>query len=159
MQHRRAADKPETSAALPGPPVVMEFFEALRVSGKTLIQYDSERGAIAKFHTALLESLRYLITMDQLDPTRLLCAEYLTRWVVLIESATQKNPKQPDWDGLEVMVSGRLKESGAAELPGFTTWLTGVQRDHAQILKQGRMLREERAAERKQHGGAEKGEK
>lgn len=138
------------------------------MSGKTIIQYDAdwrarsgvaERGAIAKFHSSLLEGLRYMITMDLLDSTRLHSAEYLTRWVVLIEAATQKNPKQPDWEGLEVMVSGRLKESGAAELPGFTTWLTGVQRDHAQIMKQGRMLREERAADRKRQGAAEKGEK
>ena len=42
-----------------------------------------------------------------------------------------------------------IRETGAVELPQFNAWLTGVQQDHAQIMKQGRLLREERAAEKK----------
>lgn len=56
----------------------MEFFDVLRVLGKTLAQNDSsgrirsgvaERGVVLNFDTFLLEGLRYMITVDQLRPT------------------------------------------------------------------------------------------
>lgn len=105
MRLWRPPEKTEFGAVSPGPVVVSEFFEALRDSGKRLIHYDSgwrtrsgvvERGAGAKFRTSLQEGLRHTITMDHLDPVRLHSAEYLTRWVLLIESVTQKNSRQPD---------------------------------------------------------------
>lgn len=71
-------EKPEVASVLPGPPAVMEFFDVLRVLGKTLAQNDSsgrirsgvaERGVVLNFDTFLLEGLRYMITVDQLRPT------------------------------------------------------------------------------------------
>ena len=144
--------------ALAGPPVTPEFFDSLQSSGYTLIQYDlgwrsrsgvPERGIIAKFHHALTELLRYLICVDQCDPHHMLTAELLCRWLVSIEAAVSRNPKQPDWEGLDHIVAGKLTSSGAIEVPRFTSWLTGVQRDQAQVMKQGRLLREERVAESK----------
>ena len=117
-----------------------------------------EKGVVGKFHFAIFEALRYMITVDQLDPTQLVAAEYLARWAVCIEMATQKNPKQPDWEGLDVLVNGRLKDTGAAEIPVFTAWLTTQQQAQAQIMKQGRLLREERAAEKKRQNPKKEGE-
>ena len=143
---------------LQGPPTVQEFFMALRAAGKTLVQYDSDwrtssgvpaRGGIARFHTALCELLRLLITIDKMDPSNIAAAELGVRWIITIERAVERNPRAPDWDGLEHAVAGRITSSGAAEVAGFMTWLSGVQRDQAQVLKQGRMLREERIAESK----------
>ena len=44
-------------------------------------------------------------------------------------------------------MSSLVTAGGQADV--VNEWLSGVQRDHAQILKQGRMLREERASENK----------
>ena len=46
----------------------------------------------------------------------------------------------------------RAEHLGAAVAQGFNSWLSTVQRDDAQILKQGRLLREERQAEAKRKG-------
>ena len=135
-----------------------EFFDALRTAGKTLIQYDSDwrarsgvpdKGLVSRFHMALAEGLWLLVCVDQLDPNHTMVGEWLVRWMVMLEATTAKDPKQPDWEGLEHMVVTKIRETGAVELPQFNAWLTGVQRDHAQIMKQGRLLREERAAEKK----------
>ena len=158
MDNWRPPPKAPKDSPLSGPSVVVEFFDSLRASGNTLVQYDAgwrarsgvpDRGVVAKFHTALCEVLRYMVSLDQVDPTNLLGGELVVRWIVLIESAVSRNPKQPDWDGLEHVVASKVTTSGAAEVPGFMTWLTTIQKDQAQVMKQGRLLREERAAEGK----------
>ncbi len=50
------------------------------------------------------------------------------------------------------MVTPALTLKGAIEVPVFNNWLSGVQKDRAVVLKQGRLLREERAAETKRGG-------
>ena len=166
----RAPAVPPKDTPLPGPSVAPEFFEAIRASGKGIIEYDSnwrlrsgipEKGVVAKFHSALTEVLRVLITIDQCDPTNLISAELLVRWVVLLETATSRDPRQPDWDGLDIMVAGKISATGAAEVTVFNSWLTNIQKDQAQVMKQGRLLREERAAanKRKQDGGNKKDHK
>ena len=116
-----------------------------------------EKGIIAKFHHALSELLRYMICIDQCDPYHMMTAELLCRWLVSIEAAVSRNPKQPDWEGLDHIVAGKLTAAGAIEVPQFTSWLTGVQRDQAQVMKQGRLLREERAADYKKRDTKGKG--
>jgi hypothetical protein len=95
------------------------------------------------------EVLRYLVTVDQLDPTAVVSGELACRYLVMIEAACDRNPKQPDWEGLDAFVSSALNAKGAVEVPQFTSWVSGVQKDKAVVLKQGRLLREERAAEAK----------
>eukprot|EP00971_Amphidinium_carterae_P348897 6490727-Amphidinium_carterae.5 len=108
-----------------------------------------ERGVYAKFHTAMAELLRLMVTNDQYDLFRSHSGEYAARWMMLLESAAARNPKVPDMEGLELMVAGKFNTQGGIEATGFNQWLTGVQRDQAQVMKQGRLLREERAAEQK----------
>ena len=143
---------------LQGPSVVAEFFDGLRSSGRTLAAHDQEWrgrsgvpefGICARFHTALSEVLRYAVTVDQLDPTNCISLELVNRYLVMVESACDRNPKAPDWDGLEALVTPAISLRGAVEVPKFQNWLSSNQRDRAVILKQGRLLREERASEQK----------
>jgi hypothetical protein len=101
-----------------------------------------------------------IVSIDQFDPTRVRCAELCCRYLVLVESATASNPRQPDWEGLEMVVAGTVTPLGQIETPGFNEWMSGVQRDSAQVMKQGRLLREERAAatKRKDPKGPKEGE-
>ena len=83
--------------------------------------------------------------------------EMLVRRMIMIEMAVARNPKAPDWDGLDYIVSSRITDTGTAVAQNFNSWLPTVQRDDAQIMKQGRLLREERLAESKRRGGKEGG--
>ena len=49
-----------------------------------------------------------------------------------------------------------MNARGALELPKLTWWGSGLQRGKAAVLKQGRLLREERAAEQKRRGNKDK---
>eukprot|EP00971_Amphidinium_carterae_P046513 916303-Amphidinium_carterae.1 len=99
----------------------------------------------------MAELLRLMVTADQYDLYHSHSGEYAARWMMLLESAASRNPKVPDMEGLELMVAGKFNTQGGIEAAGFTQWLTGVQRDQAQVMKQGRLLREERAAEQKRN--------
>ncbi len=88
----------------------------------------------------------------------IMAGEAVFRYIVQNENAASRNPKLPDWEGLDVVVSSKITSRGAVEVAGFTAWLSGVQRDQAQILKQGRLFREERAAENKHKSAKEKSE-
>eukprot|EP00974_Lingulodinium_polyedra_P073696 7135602-Lingulodinium_polyedra.AAC.1 len=143
----------------------MEYFESLRVSGRGLTAHHAdwrsksgapEQGIVVRFHAAVCEILRYLITVDQLDPGNTVCGEFAVRYLVMIESACDRNPKQPDWEGLEALACPVVGARGAIEVPKFTSWVSSVQKDRAVVLKQGRLLREERLAESKRRGGKDK---
>ena len=60
-----------------------------------------------------------------------------------IETAVRRNPKVPDFTGLECMLDSRTDSSGAAVTATFDSWVTERQRDAANIQKQGRLVREE----------------
>ena len=67
----------------------------------------------------------------------------------MTEMAVSRNAKAPDWEGLDFIFNDRISQSGAVQTQKFEAWLAGVQKDHAQVLKQQRLLREERATESK----------
>jgi hypothetical protein len=64
-----------------------------------------------------------------------------------------RNAKQPDWEGLDIMTSSAVNPTGGVDVPVFTAWLSGAQRDAAKVLQQGRLLREERGHEDKRRNG------
>ena len=122
----------------------------------TLAQYDiqwkhksgvAEYGVLAQMHTCIVETLRYLVTVDQLNPTELLSAESLVRELLRLEAAVSRNPRQPDWEGLDVMTSAVLNSRGSLETPHFASWVATTQKDQQFVMKQTRLLREERNQE------------
>ena len=50
---------------------------------------------------------------------------------------------------MELLSSSALTNKGAVDMPAFNAWLSSTQKDQAFILKQQRLLREEKAAEAK----------
>ena len=111
----------------------------------------SEKAGLTKEHAALSECLRLLVTHDQVDITMLSGAELMVRRVIMIETAVSRNPRSPNWEGLELCFSPTLSETGAITTQAFEfeAWFAGVQKDHAFVLKQQRLLQEEREAEAK----------
>ena len=158
----KAPKEPLKDTGLQGPPVTPEYFEALRMAGRTLVSHDAawrlksgvpESGMAARMHTALSDVARFGICIDQLDPLNCACLELVMRYLVMTEAACDRNPRQPDWEGLEVLTTTTLTARGSVELPKFNHWVSTVQRDRAVVLKQGRLLREERVAEAKRRAG------
>ena len=50
-------------------------------------------------------------------------------------------------------VSSAVNPTGGVDVPVFSAWLSGTQRDAAKVLQQGRLLREERGREDKRRNG------
>ena len=144
--------------SLEGPPSLLEFFDRLEEAGLTLNSHHiqwvrssgvSEFGAPARAHKTFCEILRHLLFVNQLDGGQILGAELLVRELIKVETAVGRNPKVPDWEGLDFISGNRLTDSGAVEVRGFNQWLGTTQKDQAFIVKQGRLLREERAVAEK----------
>ena len=62
-----------------------------------------------------------------------------------LEAATKRNPCQPDFEGLDVVLDVAVDEMGGMVLPKFDSWIGEQQKAEAVILKAGRMWREEHA--------------
>ena len=146
--------------------MVVEFLQSLRAQGQSLTTHHHEwarksgvnvNGAAAREHFFLSEVLRWEVQFDQLDVSMLASTELLFRRLVQIEAAVRRNPKVPDFSGLDVLMSAATDESGAATTAVFTQWVADRQKDQATIAKQGRLLREEKEAERKRAADPKKG--
>ena len=59
--------------------------------------------------------------------------------------------------GLDVMLTSAISPIGAVITDKFMEWVTAKQRDKAQIMKQGRLFREEQAASAKREQGKGRG--
>lgn len=62
-------------------------------------------------------------------------------------------PKEPDWEGLDALVSTTVTARGSMELPKFNGRVSSAQRGRAVVLKQGHLLREERSMDAKRKSG------
>ena len=58
-----------------------------------------------------------------------------------------RNPRQPGWEELELMSNRSNSAKSSVELPQFTFWVSASQRGQAPVMKQSRLLREERRSD------------
>eukprot|EP00974_Lingulodinium_polyedra_P087629 8494473-Lingulodinium_polyedra.AAC.1 len=86
---------------------------------------------------------------DQVNPAATVSGEAVFRRFLQIEAAVRRNPKQPDFEGLDVLVATGLDELGGVTTRRFTEWVAEQQKSEAVVLKQNRLWREERDADRK----------
>jgi hypothetical protein len=145
-----------------GPRAAKEFLNAIRGGGIiSFLDYHTEwvkacgvgeKSGIAREHRFLLEFLRLLVQWDQLDITSLAGAELVVRRIFQIETAVKKNPRQPDFEGLEYLLETAVDSSGGAVMPQITKWLGENQRNDAFVLKQMRLWSEEKTAATKRKG-------
>ena len=84
-------------------------------------------------------------------------AEQIARRLVQHELAVEKDPKHPEYGGLGSLLAGTTEEKGRVAVVKFTKWVSERQQQRAQILKQARLLREEKAADAKRRKGKGKG--
>lgn len=133
-------DEDDREFPLRGPKMAKDMFMSLRAAGQTLLQHHLDfvrisgvppKGAIAREHAALTDALRYLVTWDMIDVTACVGAELITRRIFVLEAAVARNPKAPDWEGLDMVQSHTLTEEGGAVAAKFAAWVANVQKDEA----------------------------
>ena len=109
-----------------------------------------KRSGIADKSSTACEHLLICVTLrltqhDQLDLTTVAGCKYLARRLRQLEAATKRNPRQPDFEGLDVVLDVAVGEMGGMVLPKFDSWTGEQQKAEAVILKAGRVWREEHA--------------
>ena len=112
-----------------------------------------EKSAVAREHRLISKALRLMHQFDQVDPTNLASAELLVRRLLQLEAATRRNPRAPDFEGLDVVLDSAIDDHGCAVLPEFSKWVAGLQKDEYKNLEGARKWREEQEALRKKAKG------
>ena len=80
------------------------------------------------------------------------------RWIIQLETATERNPRSPDFSGLDIVMMAPTTSEGKAIASKFTEHLTTKLKERAAIWKQERLYREERRHLSKGSKGDTKGE-
>lgn len=148
---------------LPGPRAAKEWISAVRDGPGDFTVYHAEwvrrsgvaeSSAVAHIHFVLCEVLRVAISYDQVDMSNLMAFEIIVGRVVQDETAVGRNPRHPDYGGLEVAMQAPIGQRGAATAAGFKSWITDRLREQANIYKQARLWNEEtRQAYHEEEGG------
>ena len=154
----RSSDIPDFG--LEGPRALAELFQSVSEGPGSFATYHVEflrfsglrEGAtIAHAHRILCEVFRFMHSVDQLDASNLASAEQLVRWRIQMEVAVSRNPKHPDFPGLDIILVAPTSKEGVARVPKMTEWIKSRMAERAAIWKQERLFREDRADEAVRH--------
>ncbi|CAK0855124.1 unnamed protein product, partial [Prorocentrum cordatum] len=138
-----------------GPRVAKEWLTSVRNGPGDLTSHHgqwvrlsgiSEFSAVAHIHYVLCEAVRLTIQTDQLDVTHLVSCELIMRRICQDETAVSRNPRHPDYGGLDIVLHAPTTEQGQASTNNFTGWVTSRLKDLAAIFKQTRLWNEEQRA-------------
>ena len=97
----------------------------------------------------LFAILRHQIEYDQVEVTNLAAAELVARRVVQIQKAIRRSPKHPDFTGLDQLMASQLDETGGVVTSKFDEWVAQEQKTQAIIMKNTRLLQEEKDSDAK----------
>jgi hypothetical protein len=145
-----------TAALFKGPSAVKEVAQSIVASGLEPVGFHahwvvasgiSPKSGLCLEHLMLVTLMWIMSTVDRLDVFRISGAEHICRRLLQIQRAVKRNPRNPDFEGLDAYLSSALDPSGGVVSPEFDRHVAGLQRDEALIMKQGRLAREEADAE------------
>ncbi|CAE8642006.1 unnamed protein product [Polarella glacialis] len=140
------------SAISEGPGNIVSYHsEWVRLSGV------NEASAVCHTHRTLAETLRLLVSFDQVDLSNMAGGEQLVRWIIQIETAVERNPKLPDFSGLDIVTGATTTAEGKALAPKFGEWITERMKSRATIWKSQRQYNEERRGSAKVKGDGKGG--
>jgi hypothetical protein len=152
----RCLEKPtlNETGMFDAPLAALVLLENIDVAGQSLLVRDHnlrcrsgilERSAAGRQHRDYCTLLYLMHSVDQVSPSTTVADEFCVRKVIQIQRSVQRNPKQPDYVGLDVMMSHPASELGGAVTRNFTVWVADQQKSEAQVLKQLRMFIDEQA--------------
>ncbi|CAK0875914.1 unnamed protein product [Prorocentrum cordatum] len=140
---------------MPGPRIAKEWLVSVRDGPGDLTTYHSqwmrrsgvgEGTAVAHIHFVMCEIVRLAIQVDQLDVSNLMSFELAMRRICQDETAVSRNPRHPDYGGLDIVLHAPVSEQGQASTDRFTEWVTARLKERASIYKQTRLWNEEQRA-------------
>lgn len=129
-----------------------ELHDAIATAGISWTQYHSEwvslsgvaeGSAVCHTHRVLAEVFRLMHSWDQLDGSNLACGEQLARWLIQTETAVERNPRHPDFSGLDIVIGAPISREGKAETRKFSEWITNRMEQRSKIWKHERLYRDE----------------
>ena len=138
---------------LKGPHVAPEMAVALRDAGQEGFEIPRshwatksgvpERSAAVRGHRLWSQVLRMGISFDLLDPANCASLEFAARRLAQIETAVKRNPKVPDYDGLDAMLETTIDSTGAAVAPAVGSRFAELRKTQAVVMKADRQSWEE----------------
>lgn len=137
---------------LVGPRATKQFLQSVRSGSSDLVNYHlnwkvhsgiSSYSAGVHEHRVICDALKNFLSIDQVDLSNLVGVEILTRRLIQIETATSRNPSNPDYSGLDVIMEQPLGPSGEAQVLRFSEWVGSRLKERAQVQKHARLYREE----------------
>ena len=118
----------------------------------------SPTSALAIEFKHLISILWMMVCHDRLDVLNVSSAEYVARRMLMIQRAVKRNPRSPDFVGLDAFMSNAMDSQGGTVTLEFEKYVAEVQRAEAQVMKQQRMAKEEvDALEKRKPGKGAKG--
>ncbi|CAK0814975.1 unnamed protein product [Prorocentrum cordatum] len=154
-------DTDQPNFPLAGVKSVKEFLDSVAAGPGNMTSYQAEwerlsgvgeGSAVNHVHRNLCEVIRLMHSWDQVDLSMLASAELLVRWMIQTEIAVERNPRHPDYSGLDIVISAPVNAAGRASTSRFNTWVTDRLKERATIWKQERLYREEQKQVRKGDG-------
>jgi len=130
-----------------------EYLGNLRQLDKSLVAFDmewrgrsgvAEKSTSARLHKDYAELAQLMLTRDQYDLVNSVSGEMVIRKLIQVEQAVRRNPKQPDYEGLDVITANLTDETGAIQTRAFASWVGEQQKNEAFVLKHNRAWHEER---------------
>ena len=97
----------------------------------------------------IFTALHLFQAYDKFDLPQIAGIEFLARWALMIQAAVRRQPRAPNFEGLEAYLSHSIDESGGVITSDFTKYVAEEQKAEAQVMKQNRLLREEHTADDK----------
>ena len=85
-----------------------------------------------------------MVCVDRLDPMRSSVAEHISRKILQQQKAIKRNPKAPDFTGLEEYDRHATGAKGEMHSPEWDKHVSELQRNQALIDRNQRLVTEER---------------
>ena len=102
--------------------------------------------------TVQMMALAHMISLDQYNLYNSASVEIVARRLLMIMPAVKRNPRAPDFEGLDAFLSTATDSSGVVASLDFDKYIADSQKNGAVIMKQNRILKEEHEAAAKKKG-------
>ena len=140
------------STTFEGPSAIREVLDSVTKSGLEPTGFQTQfvtssgvpiGSSAARESAFLLHMFWLLATVDRLDLFASAGAEHAARRLLQLQRAVRRNPRAPDYEGLQVYMAHSMEANGTVRSTQFDKFVSTVMEADAKILKQQRLAKEE----------------
>ena len=148
-----------------GAPAIAEVVDGIANAGMEPVAYcaqfvnhvgASTRSGVTMELQLHFYTLWLIACVDRVDLRHNAAAEHLGRRVMQLQRAIRRDPKSPNFEGLDTHLRHAADSTGVIFAPEYEKYIAEVDRAHAQTLKQNRLAKEEAEHEETSRGGRAK---